>query len=158
MISCTESSKYNSKMELKNNIDYEFLVKKLNVGGFDYKIENNILRYNHADTEDIVKIVLYSQETPQNSTKQTSNWVISSDNARDIILNKYQNIMANATMFGPSVSKVENEIRGFSLTNEDVWHIRIHCKTGSVFALFFVHPTTGKVFEIQSPDNKNRCK
>ena len=62
-------------------------------------------------------------------------------------------------MFGPVTAELQDEVEGFTKVNETVWHIRIHCNNKSgAHALFFVHPETGVIFVIQSPDDEDSAK
>ena len=76
---------------------------------------------------------------------------LTESDAKKVLLTKYPNILDEARMVGPVIAKITSGIEGFAESGEEVWHIRIINNNGGIKALFFVHPQSGKLFELQSP-------
>jgi hypothetical protein len=92
------------------------------------------------------------------SCAESTSWKISQEDAKNIILRQYPDILHNASISGPVIAKVESGIDGFTEPNSEVWHVIVNCKKGGVHALFFVHPETGKLFALTVPDSIDSVK
>ena len=160
-VSCTDQGSYDAKLNLEEAKNAEEFIVKLKNSNLDYRIDKNGYLYFHSRDKDYILKAALTNGNPSYPVPDTAkSWNISQEDAKNIILETYPNILTNAHMVGPVTSKVQNKIDGFVLANEDVWHVRIHCNKGGVYALFLVHPESGEVFVIQEP-NENRessCK
>lgn len=156
------SDGYDGEFRLKDDAAQSLFIENLKTSGFDYKIgENRAVRYRTKDREKIQQLAFDSAEELHSDEQETNpEWKISNEEAKQIVLAKYPDILNSARMVGPMIAKVTTEIDSFAKPGEELWHIRIICINGGTKGLFFIHPLSGGVYDIQSSngDDSKRCE
>jgi len=162
-VSCGEQSKYNQRIKIGDSSRYKIIVNKLKEKGIEFRTgEDGTIFYGSKDRESVLAIA-FNTEVPEYKTQipdYAKAWKITIDEAKKIVLKRYPDILQNAYISVAVTATLQSKINGFAEANEKVWHFRILCDNGGIHALFFIHPITGKLFIIQSPDDKEskKCK
>lgn len=151
---------YEEEFRLKDDTAQELFIERLKTSDFDYKVvENGAIRYHAKDREELHRLAFDSaQELRPDETETNPAWRVSKKEAENIVSAEYPDILTAARMVGPMAAKVTSGINGFANPGEEVWHIRIICQNGGTKALFFVHPVSGGLYEIQSPNAAESTK
>jgi len=160
-VSCGEPGKYNQHIKIGDPSRYKIIVNKLEEQGIDFRTgDNGTIFYVSKDRESVLRIA-FNSDVPEYKTQipdYAKAWKISIDDAKKIVLKRYPDILKNAYISVAVTATLQSEIKSFANANEKVWHFRILCNNGGIHALFFIHPITGKLFIIQSPDDKESKK
>ena len=157
---CTNSSSYNSNILLKDIKDQKEFIKRLENSGLDYKVtKNGMVHYHSKDKVKIITIAFNYRNNTCPTPKNTISWKVSLNDAKNIILAKYPNILKSSKMLCPTSSIINANLDGFTKKGEEVWNIRVHCNNHTANALFFVHPVSGDIFVIKKPyeNGKSNC-
>ncbi len=160
-VSCGEPNKYNQHIKIGDPSRYKIIVNQLKEKDIEFITgEDGTIFYGSKDKESVLRIA-FNTDVPEYKTQipnYAKTWKITIDDAKEIVLGRYPDILKNAYISVAVTATLQSKINGFAKANEKVWHFRIVCDNGGIHALFFIHPISGKLFIIQSPDDKESKK
>ena len=156
------SDGYDGEFRLKDDAAHSLFLENLKTSDFDYKIgEHRAVHYRAKDREMIQQLAFDSAQELHSDEQETNpEWKITNEKAKQIVLTNYPDILDSARMVGPMIAKVTSGVDGFAKPGEELWHIRIICIKGGTKGLFFIHPFSGRVYDIQSANGEEskRCE